>query len=106
MIRQPPRSTQSRSSAASDVYKRQPFGVKPTDVKGAVMNSCTQDKRRVREDDVYEGPEAVKWLKLTTTENESDHYTIFQNRTEQKSPFDNSFIPSQVYSKRVNVPIE
>src|SRR5450756_3245367 len=26
MIRRPPRSTQSRSSAASDVYKRQPFG--------------------------------------------------------------------------------
>src|SRR5659263_521824 len=31
MIRRPPRSTQSRSSAASDVYKRQPFGylIKP-----------------------------------------------------------------------------
>jgi len=26
MIRRPPRSTQSRSSAASDVYKRQPIG--------------------------------------------------------------------------------
>src|SRR5450756_2947390 len=26
MIRRPPRSTQSRSSAASDVYKRQPYG--------------------------------------------------------------------------------
>src|SRR5450756_2956373 len=26
MIRRPPRSTQSRSSAASDVYKRQEFG--------------------------------------------------------------------------------
>src|SRR5450756_2714227 len=26
MIRRPPRSTQSRSSAASDVYKRQSFG--------------------------------------------------------------------------------
>src|SRR5450756_2669542 len=26
MIRRPPRSTQSRSSAASDVYKRQPHG--------------------------------------------------------------------------------
>eukprot|EP00657_Telonema_sp_P-1_P009163 TRINITY_DN333_c0_g1_i2.p1 TRINITY_DN333_c0_g1~~TRINITY_DN333_c0_g1_i2.p1 ORF type:complete len:101 (-),score=41.94 TRINITY_DN333_c0_g1_i2:98-400(-) len=29
MIRRPPRSTQSRSSAASDVYKRQPFKRKP-----------------------------------------------------------------------------
>src|SRR5450756_1312859 len=27
MIRRPPRSTQSRSSAASDVYKRQPFSL-------------------------------------------------------------------------------
>src|SRR5450756_2351969 len=27
MIRRPPRSTQSRSSAASDVYKRQVFGL-------------------------------------------------------------------------------
>src|SRR5450756_994459 len=29
MIRRPPRSTQSRSSAASDVYKRQAFGLGP-----------------------------------------------------------------------------
>src|SRR5450756_3051911 len=29
MIRRPPRSTQSRSSAASDVYKRQVLGDKP-----------------------------------------------------------------------------
>src|SRR5450756_2845388 len=30
MIRRPPRSTQSRSSAASDVYKRQPRGLGAT----------------------------------------------------------------------------
>src|SRR5680860_1589603 len=29
MIRRPPRSTQSRSSAASDVYKRQAVGISP-----------------------------------------------------------------------------
>src|SRR5450756_3127241 len=29
MIRRPPRSTQSRSSAASDVYKRQPLDIAP-----------------------------------------------------------------------------
>src|SRR5450756_2888838 len=29
MIRRPPRSTQSRSSAASDVYKRQPWNSAP-----------------------------------------------------------------------------
>src|SRR5450756_2644656 len=31
MIRRPPRSTQSRSSAASDVYKRQPLPSPPTE---------------------------------------------------------------------------
>src|SRR5450756_3188095 len=40
MIRRPPRSTQSRSSAASDVYKRQgyrpQFYVRTTDVTGAI----------------------------------------------------------------------
>ena len=30
MIRRPPRSTQSRSSAASDVYKRQEYGATTT----------------------------------------------------------------------------
>src|SRR5450756_3150484 len=35
MIRRPPRSTQSRSSAASDVYKRQGFGrADASDVNG------------------------------------------------------------------------
>src|SRR5680860_1918784 len=33
MIRRPPRSTQSRSSAASDVYKRQVVEDKPEDLK-------------------------------------------------------------------------
>src|SRR5450756_2569160 len=32
MIRRPPRSTQSRSSAASDVYKRQPIAEQPVHV--------------------------------------------------------------------------
>ena len=32
MIRRPPRSTQSRSSAASDVYKRQPHLQRPGDL--------------------------------------------------------------------------
>src|SRR5450756_3223700 len=32
MIRRPPRSTQSRSSAASDVYKRQPYDGDPARV--------------------------------------------------------------------------
>src|SRR5450756_3241558 len=35
MIRRPPRSTQSRSSAASDVYKRQVYNEPPT--KGTLM---------------------------------------------------------------------
>eukprot|EP00657_Telonema_sp_P-1_P002048 TRINITY_DN14927_c0_g1_i1.p1 TRINITY_DN14927_c0_g1~~TRINITY_DN14927_c0_g1_i1.p1 ORF type:complete len:103 (+),score=35.21 TRINITY_DN14927_c0_g1_i1:67-375(+) len=39
MIRRPPRSTQSRSSAASDVYKRQPL---PLPV---VHSACTNPNR-------------------------------------------------------------
>src|SRR5450756_2712433 len=38
MIRRPPRSTQSRSSAASDVYKRQPITLIPG---GSYFDSAT-----------------------------------------------------------------
>src|SRR5450756_1277954 len=41
MIRRPPRSTQSRSSAASDVYKRQVNGV--TSTYGAVRNETVTE---------------------------------------------------------------
>eukprot|EP00657_Telonema_sp_P-1_P005245 TRINITY_DN22491_c0_g1_i1.p1 TRINITY_DN22491_c0_g1~~TRINITY_DN22491_c0_g1_i1.p1 ORF type:complete len:114 (+),score=31.76 TRINITY_DN22491_c0_g1_i1:153-494(+) len=37
MIRRPPRSTQSRSSAASDVYKRQVWGH-----EGSLVHVCVQ----------------------------------------------------------------
>src|SRR5680860_1322030 len=45
MIRRPPRSTQSRSSAASDVYKRQviPLSKIPEDVQHAVV--AIEDER-------------------------------------------------------------
>ncbi|WP_460379342.1 hypothetical protein [Staphylococcus aureus] len=39
MIRRPPRSTRVRSSAASDVYKRQLFMYSTSDVKPAFFNS-------------------------------------------------------------------
>src|SRR5450756_453000 len=39
MIRRPPRSTQSRSSAASDVYKRQILDANP---KGGKIDTLTQ----------------------------------------------------------------
>src|SRR5680860_1675556 len=39
MIRRPPRSTQSRSSAASDVYKRQP----PEEFERLVHAACRAD---------------------------------------------------------------
>ena len=39
MIRRPPRSTQSRSSAASDVYKRQPQRESALNIlKGKILN--------------------------------------------------------------------
>src|SRR5450756_2407948 len=47
MIRRPPRSTQSRSSAASDVYKRQLAGVpgSPGSIDGTGSNTGTNKAR-------------------------------------------------------------
>src|SRR5450756_95843 len=48
MIRRPPRSTQSRSSAASDVYKRQgaePLGVLDDDLHAARQLEGLEDVR-------------------------------------------------------------
>src|SRR5680860_1814892 len=45
MIRRPPRSTQSRSSAASDVYKRQVFGVTGP-IRMAYINSYIPSAER------------------------------------------------------------
>ena len=39
MIRPPPRSTQSRSSAASDVYKRQAGGIRDLDSALALIQA-------------------------------------------------------------------
>src|SRR5450756_3177584 len=50
MIRRPPRSTQSRSSAASDVYKRQEED-QPVHLKVADINL-----QKTSEHDVYAGP--------------------------------------------------
>src|SRR5450756_3129829 len=54
MIRRPPRSTQSRSSAASDVYKRQ-F----QDTVNAGAGLCDEEAVRVL---VNEGPDRVREL--------------------------------------------
>eukprot|EP01016_Furgasonia_blochmanni_P006630 TRINITY_DN12667_c0_g1_i1.p2 TRINITY_DN12667_c0_g1~~TRINITY_DN12667_c0_g1_i1.p2 ORF type:complete len:129 (-),score=17.14 TRINITY_DN12667_c0_g1_i1:498-884(-) len=54
MIRRPPRSTQSRSSAASDVYKRQ-----------ILTKSYARERR---ESDYYEGTE-ISWNKSVTALN-------------------------------------
>src|SRR5680860_1824750 len=45
MIRRPPRSTQSRSSAASDVYKRQPVGVLFDDLGGLELLESAAEQR-------------------------------------------------------------
>src|SRR5450756_2760278 len=48
MIRRPPRSTQSRSSAASDVYKRQgPNGAGKTTLFNLITGVCRPDAGRV-----------------------------------------------------------
>src|SRR5450756_3198451 len=49
MIRRPPRSTQSRSSAASDVYKRQACGAGRTDIVVVLKPDATPaDADRIR----------------------------------------------------------
>src|SRR5659263_33408 len=76
MIRRPPRSTQSRSSAASDVYKRQPpqgetdegvpkNGLKPEfPVKSGWRNlfgrfeAADEIRQPERRDDSHRGPES------------------------------------------------
>eukprot|EP00657_Telonema_sp_P-1_P010297 TRINITY_DN464_c0_g1_i1.p1 TRINITY_DN464_c0_g1~~TRINITY_DN464_c0_g1_i1.p1 ORF type:complete len:175 (+),score=20.69 TRINITY_DN464_c0_g1_i1:144-668(+) len=47
MIRRPPRSTQSRSSAASDVYKRQPCAPLPVRLPKAGRQSCSNSQLRL-----------------------------------------------------------
>src|SRR5680860_1909535 len=45
MIRRPPRSTQSRSSAASDVYKRQEAFSSEVEVTGVILTKLDGDAR-------------------------------------------------------------
>eukprot|EP00826_Nyctotherus_ovalis_P057250 TRINITY_DN781_c0_g2_i13.p1 TRINITY_DN781_c0_g2~~TRINITY_DN781_c0_g2_i13.p1 ORF type:complete len:128 (+),score=39.66 TRINITY_DN781_c0_g2_i13:29-385(+) len=48
MVRRPPRSTQSRSSAASDVYKRQVQDNAPSDVRVVLIgNKKDEDNNRM-----------------------------------------------------------
>src|SRR5664280_2333100 len=45
MIRRPPRSTLSSSSAASDVYKRQVFGYSPTRSRSGSSRSASRTQK-------------------------------------------------------------
>src|SRR5450756_1627295 len=47
MIRRPPRSTQSRSSAASDVYKRQRVTIQPKSLRGVTYHRVDIDGRKL-----------------------------------------------------------
>src|SRR5678816_3864083 len=48
MIRRPPRSTLDRSSAASDVYKRQPlFGAMPLDAQDRAIAPAPAGQRKI-----------------------------------------------------------
>ena len=52
MIRQPPRSTQSRSSAASDVYKRQRKGLSSKEIAAALyisVNTVNRHRQNILE---------------------------------------------------------
>ena len=48
MIRRPPRSTQSRSSAASDVYKRQGFAGLPRGCRRYLQKGFMRKRARVK----------------------------------------------------------
>ena len=47
MIRRPPRSTLSSSSAASDVYKRQLYGFVKGDVRFNVQKWCEEASKKI-----------------------------------------------------------
>src|SRR5450756_145473 len=61
MIRRPPRSTQSRSSAASDVYKRQPASVH-SEVTQAPLAGARVDPRRALAEEGAAGAHLVQDL--------------------------------------------
>eukprot|EP01017_Pseudomicrothorax_dubius_P009460 TRINITY_DN1320_c0_g1_i5.p1 TRINITY_DN1320_c0_g1~~TRINITY_DN1320_c0_g1_i5.p1 ORF type:complete len:133 (+),score=41.96 TRINITY_DN1320_c0_g1_i5:42-440(+) len=56
MIRRPPRSTQSRSSAASDVYKRQVSTQSTWGTNQIKMGNCLKSRGKKKDDEnLYEG---------------------------------------------------
>src|SRR5680860_1915520 len=61
MIRRPPRSTQSRSSAASDVYKRQVF----VSSRSCVDTTADGVARRVNLDLNWDGPDFLIHLRTS-----------------------------------------
>src|SRR5450756_1710785 len=74
MIRRPPRSTQSRSSAASDVYKRQPFSCR-------VCCDVDPDQVSAAQTDDDEG---IKQVEANSWNNEQIHGSNVRCVVEQK----------------------
>mgnify|MGYP007112059935 CR=1 FL=1 len=67
MIRRPPRSTQSRSSAASDVYKRQAFDEPPVDFQRVQREQAQATQGRVAHAEIVHG-DAVSYTHLRAHE--------------------------------------
>eukprot|EP01017_Pseudomicrothorax_dubius_P022331 TRINITY_DN2413_c0_g1_i3.p1 TRINITY_DN2413_c0_g1~~TRINITY_DN2413_c0_g1_i3.p1 ORF type:complete len:114 (-),score=43.91 TRINITY_DN2413_c0_g1_i3:149-490(-) len=63
MIRRPPRSTQSRSSAASDVYKRQ-VSTQSTWVRGTFIIDKAQNVRHIGINDLSVGRNVEEVLRM------------------------------------------
>src|SRR5664280_2895707 len=74
MIRRPPRSTLSSSSAASDVYKRQPFKIEVLDT----LNNT----RKLKLSDVAS---SIRYVKLQTPPDTSLLYDLFYYRPDLDS---------------------
>ena len=82
MIRRPPRSTQSRSSAASDVYKRQPLHHRmPVIVPNGYEEQWTE---QVKDADELRGLFAIMmswspdgWLVEDVNKKETDQMSLF-----------------------------
>src|SRR5450756_1395902 len=86
MIRRPPRSTQSRSSAASDVYKRQLYVL-----KSRGMEHSNQIREFVPTDDglrlldVYLGPEGVLTGSARVTQEGREKAVVTFRQQEQET---------------------
>src|SRR5664280_1988022 len=85
MIRRPPRSTLSSSSAASDVYKRQIYGLSEVVGPGVACETIeTKDGPHIWEDHFY--PEIIDPLSGEVLPDGSDGELVFTSLTKEAQP--------------------